>query len=45
MSAILASRSAPAITLRVLLYALFWCFLFFPVYWMLVTALRPGGIL
>ena len=43
MSAILASRSAPAITLRVLLYALFWFFLFFPVYWMLVTALRPGG--
>lgn len=43
MSAILASRSPPAITVRILLYAAFWFFLFFPVYWMLVTALRPGG--
>ena len=39
---ILASRSAPATTGRIALYTFFWVFLFFPVYWMLATALRSG---
>jgi multiple sugar transport system permease protein len=40
---ILASRSAPSLVVRILCYGLFWTFLFFPVYWMLATALRPAG--
>lgn len=43
MSGVLVSRRPPAIAARWLGYALFWLFLFFPVYWMIVTALRPGG--
>lgn len=40
---ILASRQWPAITLKSLLYVLFWIFLFFPVYWMFATSVRPAG--
>jgi multiple sugar transport system permease protein len=43
VSVIFASRSVPAVTGRILLYAAFWTFLFFPVYWMLATSLRQGG--
>jgi multiple sugar transport system permease protein len=43
VSAIFASRSIPSVTVRILLYAAFWTFLFFPVYWMLATSLRQGG--
>lgn len=40
-AAILASRGATARGLRLVAYGACWLFLFFPVYWMLVTALRP----
>lgn len=43
MSDVLVSRRPPAVASRWLAYALLWLFLFFPVYWMFVTALRPGG--
>jgi multiple sugar transport system permease protein len=43
VSGILASRSGLARTGRSALLGVFWVFLFFPVYWMVVTALRPAG--
>src|SRR3984957_2360509 len=44
-AAVLSSRAPAAIALRYALYAAFFIFLFFPVYWMLATAMRlPGEI-
>jgi multiple sugar transport system permease protein len=40
---ILDSRSFGARAGRYALFGSFWFFLFFPVYWMLATALRPAG--
>jgi multiple sugar transport system permease protein len=42
-ASILESRSWGARSGRYALYGSFWLFLFFPVYWMLATALRPPG--
>ena len=44
-AAVLSSRAPVAIAFRYALYAAFFIFLFFPVYWMLATSLRrPGEI-
>jgi multiple sugar transport system permease protein len=37
---VLSSQSILAVTLRAALYAGVWCFLFFPILWMLITALK-----
>ena len=44
-AAVLASRAPAAIAFRYALYAAFFIFLFFPVYWMVATSMRlPGEI-
>jgi multiple sugar transport system permease protein len=44
-AAVLSSRAPAAVAFRYALYAAFFIFLFFPVYWMLATAMRlPGEI-